>query len=231
MAVLTPTSESLVAECCHKPNRLRDNPTEIANTITHGLGLVLSLVAAAVLMTAARGVDPLQFAAYAIYAGTMVSVYAMSTASHAILEPRWNHLFRMLDQGCIYLFIAGTFTPVAATYLRSGFWWILPAVIWSIAILGFLSKVVFVHRIQCASVVVPVLLGWLPLTGGQPLLEQVPAGLFAWMLAGGLCYTLGTVFLINDHRHRYLHAAWHLWVIAGSACHFLAIYLYTLPAA
>lgn len=231
MAVLTPTSESLVAECCRKPNRLRDNPTEIANTITHGLGLVLSLVAAAVLMTAARGVDPLQFAAYAIYAGTMVSVYAMSTASHAILEPRWNHLFRMLDQGCIYLFIAGTFTPVAATYLRSGFWWILPAVIWSIAILGFLSKVVFVHRIQCASVVVPVLLGWLPLTGGQPLLEQVPAGLFAWMLAGGLCYTLGTVFLINDHRHRYLHAAWHLWVIAGSACHFLAIYLYTLPAA
>lgn len=231
MAVLSPTSDSLAADSCSKLTTLRNNPTEIANTITHGLGFVLSLVAAAILMSAARGTDALQFAAYALYAGTMVSVYAMSTASHAILEPKWNYLFRMLDQGCIYLFIAGTFTPVAAAYLRSGFWWILPAVIWTIAILGFLSKVVFVHRIQCASVVVPVLLGWLPLTGGQPLLEQVPAGLFGWMLAGGLCYTIGTVFLVNDHRHRYLHAAWHLWVIAGSACHFYAILHYTLPAA
>jgi hemolysin III len=78
---------------------------------------------------------------------------------------------------------------------------------------------------------VPVLLGWLPLTGGQPLLEQVPAGLVGWMLAGGVCYTVGTLFLMNDHRHRYLHAAWHLWVIAGSACQFYAILHYSLPVA
>ncbi len=102
---------------------------------------------------------------------------------------------------------------------------------WAIALAGFLSKVVFVHRIDGASVAIPVLLGWMPLLGGRPMLECVPAEVVGWVLAGGACYTVGTLFLMSDHRHRYLHAVWHLFVMAGSACHFWAIVRYTIPAA
>jgi hemolysin III len=206
-------------------------PCEIANSITHGLGLVLSVVAAVVLMVAARHCDFWQWATCGIYVGTMVSVYAASTLSHVFQEPRRQQFFRMLDQGCIYLFIAGTFTPIAAAYLREDNWWVLLSAMWTIALGGFFSKVVFVHRIHAASVAVPVLLGWMPLMGGRPMLELIPAQLAWWMLAGGICYTVGTLFLVYDYRHRYLHAVWHLFVIAGSACHFWAILRYALPAA
>ena len=204
---------------------------EVANSLTHGLGFVLSLAAATMLLQAARLGDAWQFAACAVYAGTMVAVYAASTASHLFMQPKLNHFLRMLDQGCIYLFIAGTFTPIAATYLRNGHWWILLTVIWIVAAAGFVSKMLLQHRIDSASVAIPVLLGWLPLVGGPSLLERVPAEVFWWVLAGGACYTLGTLFLMNDTRHRYLHAVWHLWVIAGSACHFWAILHYVVPVA
>lgn len=208
---------------------LRNNPTELANAITHGLGFVLSLLAAAVLMTAAlaRG-DAWQIAACAVYATTMVAVYGASTASHVFLRPRANRLWRMIDQGCIYLFIAGTFLPIAATFLRTGFWWLLPAAMWCVALWGFARKMMS-HRIDSASVIVPVLLGWMPLIGGPPMLAVLPVPLLYWMLAGGVCYTVGTLFLMNDTRHIYLHAVWHLFVIAGSICHFIAIWRYTLP--
>ncbi len=204
---------------------------EIANFITHGLGLLLSVAASVVLMYAARHGDFWQQSACAVYAATMISVYAFSTLSHLIQKRRLQLLFRMLDQGCIYLFIVGTFTPIAATFLREGNWWILLTAMWAIALSGFLSKVVFVHRIEGASVAIPVLLGWMPLLGGRPMLAYVPAQVVWWVLAGGACYTVGTLFLMSDHRHRYLHAVWHLFVIAGSACHFWAILRYTIPAA
>jgi hemolysin III len=207
------------------------NATEIANSITHGLGLLLSLIAAGVLLHAAGGTSGWQFAACAVYAATMVAVYASSTASHLFWQPRLNHFLRMLDQGCIYLFIAGSFTPIAATFLHGGMWWILLAAMWAIATAGFISKLFLRHRIDCASVAVPLLLGWLPLMGGKAMLELIPAGVLWWMLAGGVCYTVGTLFLMNDNRHRYLHAAWHLWVIAGTACQFWAILRYTVQAA
>ncbi len=207
------------------------NATEIANSITHGLGFLLSIVAAVVLLSAARELDAWRFAACSIYAGTMIAVYASSTASHLFWEPSLNQFLRMLDQGCIYLFIAGSFTPIAATFLQGGNWWVLLAAMWTIAIAGFISKLVLQHRIDCASVIIPLLMGWLPLAGGKAMLELIPSGVLWWMLAGGVCYTVGTFFLMNDGRHRFLHAAWHLWVIAGTACHFWAILRFTVRAA
>jgi hemolysin III len=204
---------------------------EVANTITHGLGFLLSLVAAVVLIGQAGHTDTWQFTACVVYVATMIAVYGASTASHAFQHPRVNHFFRMLDQGCIYLYIAGTFTPVAAMFLRDGAWWALLAAMWAIAAGGFASKMFLQHRIDCASVAIPALLGWLPLVCGPGILNRVPVAVLSWMLAGGVCYMLGTIFLINDRRHRYLHAVWHLWVIAGSACQFWAIFQYTLPAA
>jgi hemolysin III len=203
---------------------------ETANAITHGLGLALSLVAAAVLMHAAAHVDTLQWFALTIYVVTMVAVYAASTASHFFAQPRARHFFRMLDQGCIYLFITGTFTPIAAAFLRTGPWWMLLAAMWAVSIAGFLSKVVFNHRVNNSSAAIPLILGWMPLLGGTTMLGLVPVEVRWLVLAGGVCYTLGILFLITDHRHRNLHAVWHLWVIAGTACHFWAILHYTLPA-
>lgn len=202
---------------------------ELANCITHALGLVLSLIAAPILLlAAARQADVWQFIACVVYAATMIAVYAASTCSHWFCRPRLRHFFRMVDQGCIYLFIVGTFTPIAATFLRGGSWWLLLAAMWTIAIGGFVSKIWLVHRIDCASVLVPVLLGWMPVVGGPALIEVVPAGVIRWMLAGGVCYTVGTLFLMYDHRHTYMHSVWHLLVIAGSACHFFAILRYTV---
>ena len=121
---------------------------EVANTITHGLGFLLSLVAAVVLISQAGHTDRWQFVACIIYVATMVAVYAASTASHAFQQPRVNHFFRMLDQGCIYLFIAGSFTPLAAIFLSDGAWWALLAAMWGIATAGFVSKMFLQHRID-----------------------------------------------------------------------------------
>jgi hemolysin III len=206
---------------------------EIANSITHGLGFLLSVAAGVILIhsAAVAGSTGWRWASVLIYSGTMIAVYAASTASHVAWQPRARHLFRMLDQGFIYLFIAGTFTPIAAYFLASGHWWILLSAIWLVAIAGFVSKVLLNHRINNVSSLIPLLLGWLPLAGGSSMLQLVPIEVRWWMLAGGICYTVGILFLIYDHRHRYLHAVWHLWVIAGTACHFWAILHYTLPAA
>jgi hemolysin III len=207
------------------------NRAELANSITHGLGLLLSLVAAPILLNAAWRGDAWQFTASIVYATTMIAVYATSTASHWFCQPKLRQLFRMLDQGCIYLFIAGTATPIIATFLRSGYWWLLPAAMWTVAIGGFVSKVWMVHRIDCASVVVPFLLGWMPILAGPALFDALPAGLLWWMLAGGICYMVGLFFLTFDHRHDFMHSGWHLLVIAGTACHFVAIMRYAMPVA
>jgi hemolysin III len=203
---------------------------EFANAVTHGLGLMLSVVAAAVLLHAAGKVDVWQWTAVVVYATTMVAVYAASTASHVFAQPRARHFFRMLDQGCIYLFIVGTFTPIAAAFLLGGPWWMLLSAMWIIAVAGFLSKVAFNYRVNNSSAAIPLILGWMPLLGGRAMLELVPVEVRWLVLAGGVCYSVGILFLITDHRHRYLHAIWHLWVIAGTACHFWAILNYTLPA-
>src|SRR5262245_5091238 len=173
-----PASAQRTSALHQYPNLAQTLEAEIANSVTHGIGFILSVVAAvALLIVASRG-DGLQIAGFAIYAATMVAVYAASTASHVFRAPRLNRFLRMLDQGCIYLFIAGSFTPIAATFLRGGAWWVLLAAMWTIAVAGFISKLVFSHQIECASVIIPLVLGWLPIVGGRALLELVPAGVF-----------------------------------------------------
>ena len=200
---------------------------ETANSITHGIGLALSATAAAVLMQAAAQThDAWTLAGCGIYALTMVAVYAASTLSHVFRAPAPRQFFRILDQACIYLMIAGTYTPFGLTYLRGGWWWLLLSAMWFVALLGVLSKTWLRHRVEAASAWTYVLLGWLPVTAAKPIMETVPPGALIWMLIGGLLYTLGTVFLTLDSRVRYFHSVWHLLVIAASAAHFWAIYHY-----
>lgn len=213
-----------------------DNPAwrefhnELANSITHGLGFVLSLPAAAYIMQLAlRTGDAWHIAGCAIYALTLMGVYLASTLSHVVNEPKWKHFFRQCDQGAIYLFIAGTFTPFAFNYVRDGFWVLIPIAVWAIALAGCFSKLFLARRIHGVELPVFIMLGWLPGLSAPHVAHVIPLEVLWWMVGGGICYTAGTWFLKNDYRAWWMHSIWHLLVIAGSAMHFAAIVLYVQP--
>lgn len=202
---------------------------ELVNAATHGLGLAGAIGAAAVLLyTAARYGTAWNVWGCAVYAATLIAAYAASTLSHIFRRPKVRHAFRIADQAAIFLFIAGSYTPLALTYLRHGPWWILTALIWLVALIGFLQKAVLAHRVHLGAVSVGlyILLGWLPVLATKPLIETVPVPFLILILGGGLCYTAGILFFHFDNRIRYFHAAWHLMVIAGTACHFIGILTY-----
>ncbi len=197
---------------------------ERANTLTHGLGTLLSIAGAVVLLSVATAEGGFwRILGCGIFAGSMVAVYTASTLSHGITTPRLRRRLRILDQGFIYLLIAGTYTPFALAYQRTPGWWAFLGLVWAIALIGFCSKVLFTHRIEAVAIWSYVLLGWLPLLAAPSLMNSVPSVALWWMLLGGLCYMLGTVFLVYDHKHLHFHAVWHLFVIAGSTWHFFAI--------
>ena len=203
---------------------------EWANTATHGTGLALSLA----------GVMPLQMEAsshpdWTIRAGcfvnlsTLIAAYLASTLSHAVQHPTWKHRLRAMDQACIYLFIAGTYTPVALAFMNTGWWWVLTGMMWVVALVGFASKVFLKHQVQAVWISVYLLLGWMPTVAIRPMLDLIPASCLLLFVAGGVCYTVGTVFLSFDERVPFFHSVWHVLVMAGSTCHYAAILLYAAP--
>ena len=203
---------------------------EAANAITHGLGFLLSVLgAAAMTIWVLRAGDAWRALGCIIYAASLPTMYAMSTLSHSCTSPIRKRFFRTLDQGFIYLLIAATYTPFSLSFLRTTPWWLFLALMWTIAIGGFLSKILLAHRVDAVSTWIYVVLGWMPVAAGSSLVGLVPTAGLWWMVIGGLCYTLGTVFLIFDLHVRYFHALWHLFVIAGSACHFFVIFLFVAP--
>ena len=205
-------------------------PEETANGVTHGFGLALSIAGAAALLTAAYVYgDAWHVAGCAVYATTLVAVYAASTFSHLLQGPQLRRVFRILDQAFIYLLIAGTYTPFALGYLRAGWWWLLSGLVWGLAVAGFLSKTVWRHRIDGIALWAYVLLGWLPYIAITRVLALLPLEAFWWLLTGGLCYMIGIVFLKLDRAFPYSHATWHVAVIAGSVCHYVAILFYIVP--
>ncbi len=173
---------------------------EWLNFLTHALGLLLSLAAAAVLMRAVWNCgDPALVAGCGGYAAALIAVYAASTLSHAFHRPRLRHFFRTLDQVCIFFLIAGSFTPWELTYYRHGWGAVLLSAIWLLAVCGALFKLL-VKGLDNVATAGYVLLGWLPILAIKQILERMPAGAIGWMLAGGVLYTLGTWFLHRDVR-------------------------------
>jgi hemolysin III len=197
---------------------------EIANSIVHGLGLAGSLAALFVLVLVAAGRhDPWQIVGGAVFGVTLVLLYLASTLYHALPVCRAKHVLRVLDHVAIYLLIAGTYTPFMLGVLRGPWGWTLLGTIWSLALLGIIVKCTVGFRFPRLSTAIYVAMGWLVLIAANPLVRHVsPAGL-AWLLAGGVCYTGGVAFYATDRRMRYGHAVWHLFVLAGSTCHFLAV--------
>jgi len=209
----------------------RTRAEEFVHTVTHGIGLALSVIGAiALIARAISPVDPWRVAGCCIFALTLIAVYAASTLSHCIHEPWLNRVFRTLDQACIYLLIAGTYTPFALEYLRFGWWWLVLALIWSMALGGLVSKVLFSHRIDAATAWSYLVLGWIPIAFAREYIGLIPSTALWWVMIGGLCYTIGTIFLVVDYRRWHFHGIWHLWVMAGSGCHFFAIFAFVASA-
>jgi hemolysin III len=211
---------------------LRARPAEIVNSITHGAGLLLSIPACAALLIAAWNVDgPYQLCAIGLYAFGFIGTYAASTASHLFHAGSINRWLRMLDQGFIYLFIAGTYTPLMAPFLMNErHYWLLAAV-WATAIFGFVTKTFFASRIYGVSTGLYLALGWIPAIGLWDVILAAPSDIMGLVAAGGVCYTIGVYFLLRDDERRHDHAVWHLLVMAASAFHFVAIWLTSLRVA
>jgi hemolysin III len=203
----------------------RTSADELINTVTHGIGCLLAVVGGMVMLgSVVHSGDPWRIAGCAIFAASLVAVYAASTLSHSATSVHWKSFFRRLDQGFIYFLIVATYTPFGLAYWRTGGGWMLLGGLWAAAFLGFFSKVVLAHRVHNISMWTYVVLGWLPIMAVPALRGTVSIDSGLWMAGGAACYMIGTLFLLFDARVRHFHAIWHVLVIAGSACHFLGIF-------
>ncbi|MCX6550574.1 MAG: hemolysin III family protein [Acidobacteria bacterium] len=209
-------------------NRAWSIGEEVAHSITHGVGFAASLVGLVVLVAITTRIgDPWRTAACLIYATTLVLLYAASTLYHALSSTRARHVFQVLDHSAIFLLIAGTYTPFALVNLRGPWGWTLLAIVWSLAVAGVTVKAIFGPRWPILSTAIYIAMGWTAVIAVKPLLTHVaPAGI-AWMVAGGLAYTGGVAFYAWG-RLRYSHAIWHLFVLAGSVFHYIAILQYVV---
>jgi hemolysin III len=201
---------------------------EIANSITHGAGFLLGVAALVlvVVFAALRG-TALHVVSGAIYGGTLILLYAASTLYHAFPPGRTKRVFRVFDHSAIYLLIAGTYTPFSLVTLGGGWGWSIFGVIWGLAGAGIVLEAVSRGRWRILQVILYLAMGWMCVAAGRPLLSALETGGLVLLLAGGLCYTLGVVFYVWK-RLRYHHAVWHVFVLAGSVCHFFAVLLYVL---
>jgi len=202
---------------------------ELANGITHGIGLVLSIVGLAVLvfLSVMRG-NAWHIVGCTTFGVSLVLLYTASTMYHSFRTPRWKRILKTLDHTAIYLLIAGTYTPFTLVNLR-GFWgWTLFTLVWSLSVFGILWKIFNVDRYQIISTLIYVAMGWLVVIAIKPLFLGIPLSGIAWLVAGGLFYTVGVIFFAAN-RIPYNHAIWHVFVLAGSICHYIAVMLYVLP--
>ena len=199
---------------------------EFFNSITHLIGAVAALAGSIIVVAiAARQGDPWKIVSLSVYGTTLFFLYAVSTLYHS-LRGRAKRFFRKLDHYSIYLLIAGTYTPFLLVTLRGGWGWTLFGVIWSSAALGVVVESLPQGGNRGWSVLVYMLMGWLVLVALEPLLEALPMAGFWWLLVGGCFYTGGLVFYFFDERVRHFHGIWHLFVLAGSVCHYLTILLF-----
>lgn len=203
--------------------------SEVANALTHAVGVALALAGLAALVTfAGLHGSPRQMIAYSIYGVTLVLLYAASTAYHGLQLPRAKRLLRTLDHAAIYLLIAGTYTPFALISLRGVWGWSLFGIVWALAATGVVFKLFFAGRFSRASTVMYLAMGWLALIAVRQLFAKPPLEGLVLLFAGGLCYSLGVLFFALDRRLRFGNTIWHLFVLAGSACHFFAVLVSTL---
>ena len=196
---------------------------EIASALTHGLGAAAALAGGAVLITlAALYGDGWQLSAAIVFGITLLLLYVASTLYHAIQHPVTKGRLKIFDHCAIYLLIAGTYTPFTLIGLRDTVGWWLFGTIWALAFFGVIFKLFYTGCFQLISTIVYIAMGWLIVVAAKPAMKALDPWTFGWLLGGGVAYTLGTFFY---HRPKmpYSHAVWHMFVIAGSVCHYIAV--------
>lgn len=199
---------------------------EILHSITHGIGTALAVAGLIVLVVlAAQGGDAWRIVSFSIYGGSLTLLYLASTLYHSFQNERIKRFFRNLDHLSIFLLIAGTYTPVTLISLRGAWGWTLFGLIWGFAACGIVYELLFLGRYKWITVTIYLGMGWLAIIAIKPMLTMAPIGLFCWILTGGLCYTAGVLFYVRKNM-QYHHVLWHLFVLFGSACHFLGFFFY-----
>lgn len=203
---------------------------EILNSITGGIGLLLSVAGLSVLVVFASLYGTVwHVVSCSIYGATLVLLYGATTLYHSIPHPTAKKVLRVVDHVSIYLLIAGTYTPFALVALRGSWGWTLFGLAWGLCFFGILFKVVFAARYDFLSTVLYVAMGWLVLIAIKPVMAALPSEGLVMLLIGGLAYTFGVAFYLLDRRVPYFHAVWHLFVLAGSVLHWFAVMYTVVP--
>src|SRR5437588_10096940 len=214
-----------------KTNANREHPPslgeEIANSLSHGVGLCLAIAATPILSIAAiRYGSAWNTVGVSVFAASMILLYLASTLYHAIPHDRAKRIFRVLDHGAIFLLIAGTYTPFTLGIMRGPWGWTLFGLVWALAVFGLTTKAIFGAHHRWLTVPLYLVMGWLVVIAAPQILFRLPLPALLWLLAGGFAYTAG-VICFRAHAIRYSHFAWHLFVIAGTVCHFFAVLWYS----
>jgi len=212
-----------------KDHKRQTPAEEVANSILHGLGALLSVAALVVMiMIAFRYDDPKKTVACVVFGVSLILTYLSSTLYHSFTTPRVKQIFQILDHSTIYLLIAGTYTPVVLVLLKPSLGWTLFGIVWGLALIGWVYKFFFTGRQEVVSLIVYLGMGWIGMLAIVPLYHALDFDGFKWLAIGGLSYTLGVIFYAWD-RLRFAHALWHVFVLGGSICHFFMIVWYVIP--
>jgi hemolysin III len=202
---------------------------EIFNSITHGAGVLLSIAALVLLIVFSSIYGNISHViSCTIFGVTLVLLYTASTLYHSFKKPKIKGILKIIDHSCIYALIAGTYTPFMLVAVRGVLGWSIFALVWLLTIAGIIFKVFFIHRFKIISTIAYLFMGWIIIFAIKPLFDSLQTGGIIWLIAGGLAYTLGTIFYAWK-KLPYNHAIWHLFVLTGSACHFFAVIFYVIP--
>lgn len=224
----TQIREPAAAGSDHGPDRGGDRAPrrlgpELANAVTHGLGVLLAVAGLVILLLRAGATgDPWALVSYAVFGASMIFLYLASTLYHALSFTRASRVFEILDHSAIFVLIAGTYTAFSLTLLRpsSGFW--VFGVVWAVAAAGIVLEAVFLNRWPALSLILYLAMGWIIVAVWKDFSAAAPASTVAYLVAGGLSYTAGTLFYALGKKRPWLHPAWHLFVLGGTLCHFFA---------
>ena len=207
-----------------KTYRQLSTKEEIINSITHGIGALLSIAALIVLiMVAGKDGDLWRLVSFSIYGFTLVLLYLSSTLYHSFSSPKLKSLFARFDHVSIFLLIAGTYTPILLTSIRGIWGWTLFVIIWSVALVGAVIRSIYLHRFRKLMVAIYLIMGWMFVLAGGQIYEKLPSNSIMFLVLGGIAYSVGVIFYMW-RTLPYSHGIWHLFVLAGSVLHFFAIY-------
>ncbi|GAB4451517.1 MAG: hemolysin III family protein [Anaerolineae bacterium] len=213
----------------HPSRKLYSLGEEIAHSVTHGIGAALSIAGMTVLLVLSVLFGSVaHIVSFSIYGASLIILYLASTLYHSFQHPRVKRVFKIIDHAAIFLLIAGTYTPFLLVGIPGAWGWTLLVVVWTIALLGISFKALFIGRYEFLSVMAYIGMGWLAVVAAHELFARIPVGGLIWLTVGGIIYTLGVIFYAL-WKIPYTHAIWHLFVLAGSVCHYFAVLLYLAP--